>query len=103
EPRETSGSRGRPVYWDRFAPFHAFNHILYGNSQRYQLVKNGKAWRIKSPHRPGATAPPEREEAFPGLWEKYPAALMQLCAESACTPVHDFAGKALLACPAFLA
>ena len=103
EPRETPGSRGRPVYWDRFAPFHAFNHILYGSSQRYELKRNGKAWRMKSPHRPGATAPPEREEAFPGLWERHPAALMQLCAESACTPVHEFAGKALLACPAFLA
>lgn len=104
EPRETAGSRGRPVYWDRFAPFLAFNHILYGNSARYQLTRNSKAFRMKSPHRPGAAgAPPEREESFPALWERNPGALMQLCAESACTPVHDFAGKALLACPAFLA
>lgn len=103
EPRETSSHRGRPVHWDRFAPYHAFNHILYGNSGRYQLARNGKAWRMKSPHRPGGIAPPEREEAFPGLWEQNPAVLMQLCAESACTVVHEFAGKALLACTAFLA
>ena len=103
EPRETPGSRGRPVYWDRFAPYLAFNHILYGNSGRYQLTRNSKAFRMKSPHRPGEAAPPEREESFPALWEQNPGALMQLCAESACTPVHEFAGKALLACPAFLA
>lgn len=103
EPRETSGYRGRTVHWDRFAPYFAFNHILYGNSGRYEVTRNGKAFRLKSPHRPGAVPPPEREEAFPALWERNPGALMQLCAESECTPVHDFAGKALLACPAFLA
>ena len=70
----------------------AFNHILYGGSQRYQLTRNGNAWRMKSPHRPGAIAPPEREESFPQLWERNPGALMQLCVESACTPVHEFAG-----------
>lgn len=103
EPRETFGSRGRPVHWDRFSPYRAFNHILYGNSRRYELLRNSKAFRLKSPHRPGAVAPPEREESFPALWERQPGALMQLCAESECTPVHEFAGKALLACPAFLA
>ena len=102
EPRQTVDARNRAVHWDRFAPYHAFDHVLYGNSARYELRRNGRAWRMKSPHRPGAVAPPEREEAFPELWERQPQALMQLCAESACTPVHEFAGKALLACPAFL-
>lgn len=102
EPKQTVRRRGRTVYWDRFAPYLAFNHILYGQSQRYELKRNNQAWRMKSPHRPGGVTPPEREEAFPALWEQNPAALMQLCAQSECTPVHDFAGKALLACPAFL-
>jgi predicted DNA-binding WGR domain protein len=97
EPRQV----GR-VHWDAYAPYLAFNHILYGNSKRYELPRNRRAWRMKPPHRPGATAPPEREEAFPALWEQNPGALMQLCAESECSPVHEFAGKALLACPAFL-
>jgi len=103
EPRQTRRRRGRTIDWDRFAPYLAFNHILYGHSQRYALARNNTAWRMKSPHRPGGVTPPEREEAFPALWEHNPGALMQLCAQSECTPVHDFAGKALLACPAFLA
>jgi hypothetical protein len=102
EPKQTRRRRGRTIDWDRFAPYLAFNHILHGNSQRYALARNNKAWRMKSPHRPGGATPPEREEAFPALWEHNPGALMQLCAQSECTPVHDFAGKALLACPAFL-
>lgn len=102
EPKQTSDFRGRPVYWDRYAPYFAFNHILYGKSARYELKRNGRAWRMKSPHKPGGATPPEREESFPQVWEANPAALMQLCAESECTVVHEFAGKALLACPAFL-
>jgi predicted DNA-binding WGR domain protein len=101
EPRQTSDRRGRPIHWDQFAPYLAFNHILYRNSQRYVLRRNSLAWRLTAAH--GVrSATPHREEAFPQLWEQNPAALMQLCAESACTPVHEFAGKALLACPAFL-
>jgi len=102
EPRQTARRRGRSTDWDRFAPYLAFNHILFGKSPRYALHRNNKAWRMKSPHRPGGPAPAQREESFPSLWEQNPAALMQLCAQSECTPVHDFAGKALLACPAFL-
>ncbi|HEY4056832.1 MAG TPA: hypothetical protein VGM39_09490 [Kofleriaceae bacterium] len=90
------------IHWDRFASYLAFNHILYGNSKRYELRRNRKAWNMKTPHRPGGAVPAEREESFPALWEQNPAALMMLCAESACTPVHELAGKALLACTAFL-
>jgi hypothetical protein len=103
EPKQTVRRRGRSIDWDRFAPYLAFNHILYSNSRRYELARNNRAWRMKSPHKPGSAVPAEREEAFPALWEQQPAVLMQLCAESECTPVHDFAGKALLACPGFLA
>lgn len=100
EPKQTV-TQGRAA-WDRFAPYIAFNHILYGNSPRYELKRNGKAWRMKAPHKPGAVPPAQREESFPGLWEANPGALMQLCAESECTPVHELASKALLACTAFL-
>ena len=102
EPRSATDGRGRPFHYDRFARFLAWNHILYGASARYHLPKNGKAWRLRAPHRPDAPPPSTREEAFSTLWEQRPAALMQLCAESACLPVHQFAAKALLACPAFL-
>jgi hypothetical protein len=102
EPKQTTRRRGRATDWDRFAPYLAFNHILYGKSPRYELHRNNRAWRMKAPHRPGGALPAQREESFPALWEHNPAALMQLCAQSECTPVHDFAGKALLACPAFL-
>jgi hypothetical protein len=102
EPRSATDGRGRPFHYDRFARFLAWNHILYGASARYHLPKNGKAWRLRAPHRPDAPPPSTREEAFATLWEQRPAALMQLCAESACLPVHQFAAKALLACPAFL-
>ncbi|MEZ4400655.1 MAG: hypothetical protein R3B06_11585 [Kofleriaceae bacterium] len=100
EPRTSTHDGGRTRY-DRFASHLTFNHILYGTSARYELRRNRRAWQMRRPYRD--VAPAEREEAFPALWERNPAPLMQLCAESACTPVHEFAAKALAACPAFLA
>lgn len=101
--RSSTDGRGRPFHYDAFAPYLAFNHILRGRSPRYELRRNGRAWRMKPLHRPDGAAPQTRDEAFPGLWDRNPAALMHLCAESACAPVHHFAGTALLANPTFLA
>lgn len=92
----------RPGY-DTFSRYRAFNHLLYTNSPRYELRPNTKAFRLKRGQRAGQPPPPQREEAFPTLWESRPEGLMQLVAESTCTPVHDFAARALEACPAFLA
>jgi len=92
----------RPRY-DAYAKYRTLNHLLYSNSPRYELRRNTKAFRLKGGYRPGAPPPPVREEAFPTLWEERPEGLMQLLAESRCAPVHEFAAKAIEACPAFLA
>jgi predicted DNA-binding WGR domain protein len=94
--------------WDTFAGYWAFNHLLYGNSPRYYPDANARAWRCRSTPAPGDTAPvppaPDaREESFPELWEKTPQGLLHLCDESRCERVHEFAVKALRACPDFLA
>lgn len=91
------------VYWDKFATYGAFNQILYKNSPRYYLRPNTSAWRCKSVYRPGTAAPAAREEAYPQLWEKRPQGLLHLIAESRCTPVIEFAVKALDACEEFCA
>lgn len=88
-------------HWDRFAPYWAFNHLLYGRSPRYKPQRNAKAWRCKAGYRPGEAEPPlhVREESFPALWTEQPGGLLHLLAESECLPVHQFAAKALRACP----
>ncbi len=89
--------------YDAFASYRIFNHLLYTHSPRYELRPNTKAFRLRRGQRAGQLPPPVREEAFPELWQARPEGLMQLVAESECTPVHEFAAKALLACPEFLA
>lgn len=98
-----SSRKSRTTYWDRFAPYHAFNAILYGgNSPRYELRMRTATWRCRSGYKPGEAAPAAREEAFPAAWDQVPVGLMHLLAESACTPVHEFAVRALRANKAFL-
>jgi predicted DNA-binding WGR domain protein len=89
--------------WDDYAPYKAFNHILYTNSPRYQLRGNSTAWRCRPDYKPGDAAPVVREEAFPILWEKRPEGLLHLIAESSCRPVIEFATRALTACEEFCA
>lgn len=89
--------------YDRFAPFHAFNEILFKNSPRYQLGHQGKsAWKIRGTYRPGGPPPPTREEAFPGLWDRAPQALWDLIGKSGALPVQEFATRALRLSPAFI-
>lgn len=90
--------------WGPFAPYWAFNNILYGKSPRFKAQRNAKAFRCKPGYRPGDAEPPVhvREESFPALWTDQPAGLLHLLAESACEPVHQFAAKALRACPKVL-
>lgn len=88
----------RTVRWDRFASYFGFNHLLYTNSQRYESRPGAMAWRCRPNYRPGDPAPATlREEAFPKLWDAHPVGLLHLLSESACTPVHEFASKALRA------
>ncbi|MGC1247789.1 MAG: HEAT repeat domain-containing protein [Spirulinaceae cyanobacterium] len=87
--------------WDAFAGYLTFNHILYTNSPRYFLPSNRQAWRCQQGYKPGDPIPEVREEAFPELWEQQPEFLLRLLSQSDCTPVHDFAAKALRCCTAF--
>jgi predicted DNA-binding WGR domain protein len=96
-------NRTRQVRWDAFAPYWAFNHILYANSPRYFHKENTVAWRCRAPYKPGDAAPDVREEAFPELWERVPVGLLHLIAESDCRPVQHFAVKAMRACEQFCA
>jgi predicted DNA-binding WGR domain protein len=89
--------RTTKTYWDRFAPFGAFNHILYENSRRYELKGTTLLWRCRGNYKPGDAPPEPREEAFPELWQQVPVGLLHLLAESECRPVHEFAVKALRA------
>lgn len=89
------------IEWDQFAGFLTFNHILYENSDRYELKLGNRAWRCKNAYKPGDPAPSNREEAFPHLWEQQPSFLLQLLLESRCSPVHEFASKALRVCSDF--
>lgn len=91
--------------WDRFAGYWAFNHLLYGRSDRYYPDSSGRAFRCRDGYRPGAPAPDptRREESFPDLWEEKPQGLLHLLDESQCEQVHIFAARALLACTDFVA
>lgn len=90
------------VAWDKFAPYLLFNHILYENSLRYEFKRGSHAFRCRENYKPGDPAPTAREEAFPKLWEEQPVGLLHLLSESECTPVHEFAVKALRDCQEFL-
>ncbi|HEY0135962.1 MAG TPA: hypothetical protein VGB85_17875, partial [Nannocystis sp.] len=100
EPRNITTSVNRSswgTHFDRFASFLAFNHILFGESKRYELKGLTLTWRCKGRYRPGDPAPEGREEAYPQLWDQVPVGLLHLLSESACLPVHEFASKALRA------
>lgn len=92
EPRQNA--QGGP--YDRFARYHALNDILYGRSPRYERAHHARAtWRCKRGYRPGQPAPAAREERFPALWDRAPAALWRLLGDARATPVLEFATRAL--------
>ncbi|MEO1131221.1 MAG: HEAT repeat domain-containing protein [Cyanobacteria bacterium J06639_1] len=99
DPRRGWGRNG-VSRWDAFAGYLSLNSILYTNSPRYSYKTSGKAWRCQDDYTPGDPAPADREEAFPHLWERDPAALLRLMLESRCRIVHEFAVKAFRACRA---
>ncbi|HEX5060893.1 MAG TPA: hypothetical protein VFV99_16110 [Kofleriaceae bacterium] len=88
--------------YDRYAAYHAFNQILFTHSSRYEKSHHElSVWRVKGRYRPGDPPPPEREEAFPALWDRAPATLWELILKSGATPVLEFATRALRANHAF--
>lgn len=81
-----------------FARFHAFNYILFANSPRYEVGHHKySAWRRV--RRPGV---PQREEAFPQLWDRAPDVLWELITDGRAEPVVEFATKAIAPNTAFL-
>jgi predicted DNA-binding WGR domain protein len=91
----------RQTYWDAYAPYWTFNHILYGNSPRYEPQPGTTNWRCRTGVKPGDALPAAREEAFPALWQQQPALLLRLLCGSNCQPVHEFATKAISSCTEF--
>lgn len=89
------------THFDEFAPYLLFNHIIHGNSPRYEFKSNYRAFRLKS--NIGDRKVSFREESFPKLWEVQPVGLLHLLSESECAPVHEFAVKALRDCRDFVA
>jgi hypothetical protein len=84
--------------YDRYAPYHAFNQILFTHSHRYKKNHHElSVWRTHGRYRPGDPPPPEREEAYPQLWDRAPTALWELILKSGATPVLEFATRALRA------
>jgi len=101
----TSSGYGRnreEHHWGPFAPYWAFNHLLYGRSRRMVAVPHKLTFYGKWKPRPEEEIR-EREESFPALWDRTPQGLMHLLDESCCAPVHTFAARALRSLPAFLA
>jgi predicted DNA-binding WGR domain protein len=86
--------------YGEFAPYLLFNHILYGNSKRFELKTNNHAFQqVKDI---GKAVPKHREESFPQLWNENPVGLLHLISESNCLPVHQFAVKVLQDCTDFV-
>lgn len=88
------------IHYDAFAPYLLLNHILHGESRRYEFKTGSRAFRLI--HNTGDKIPSFREESFPKLWEAQPVGLLHLIAESNCRPVHEFAVKVLRDCREFL-
>lgn len=85
--------------FDEFAPYHAFNHILYGAGRSHEQKRWLSPWNLRGA---APVLPAEREEAFPAVWDQEPRDLFHLLKASRCRPVHEFAAKALHANRRFL-
>ena len=89
------------THYDRYSPYLAFNHLLYGNGPRYAPSKNKRTFACVAPFEPGQAEPAEREDSFPELWNKDPAAVVELLKVSQCEAVHRFGLKVLRECAEF--
>lgn len=87
ENRESTYGRNTLHLW-------LMNHVLYANSKRFSLRK-GRTWKPVTVADFHNSAPYEREEAYPELWDQAPDQLLRLLLEGQCTPVIKFAGRAL--------
>lgn len=93
----TSGARGRGPMLS--VPYPLFHSLVHGNSGRFLRSKRGRmAWLPANAPKTGIP----REEAFAELWDRAPAGLLHLLAESRCEAVHVFAVRALQANTPFI-
>lgn len=72
--------------YDGYANLTVFNHILHGADPSYELSGSGGAWSRRGKKREGL-----RGERFPQLWDRAPAAALDLLKRSRCGAVHDAA------------
>lgn len=98
---QTGRVEDRRVHFDRFSKYYAFHQILYANSRRYRCDSSALVFRCVPPFEPGSDIPPEREEAYPELWDQHSNAVLGLLLRSRCEPVHLFAVKVLSAAREF--
>ncbi len=82
EPRSSQHSRE----YDGFAHLTLFNHILRGAHPGFRANPSGTFW-----YRRGKPGTPLRGESFAQLWNRAPAAALDLLKRSHCGVVHDAA------------
>jgi predicted DNA-binding WGR domain protein len=78
------------------AHFLSFNKIMFGNSERFELVSSGKAFKLKEGKQENVDTN-TREEAYKNAWDLDPKAFLRLLKESLCHPVHQFTVKGIRA------
>lgn len=79
-----------------------FNRILYDRDRQSYQSWQRRSSRASRRNRRREREDTDRQEAFPHLWDRTPAGLMQLVDGSRCQPVHAFAARALRAQDRFL-
>ncbi|MEO2035267.1 MAG: WGR domain-containing protein [Planctomycetaceae bacterium] len=85
------------IHFDQYANHFALNRILYGNSRRYQRDSSKLVFRCVPPFEPGNEWAPEREEAYPELWDQHSKTVLHLLFRSRCAVVHVFGVNVLRA------
>lgn len=95
--REYEGTRVRVRHFDAWANLVLMNHILHGADPDYHLGNTGTAW-----YRGRDGASNRRGDRFPHLWDRVPAAALDLLKRSRCGEVHDAAIRMLAGKDEFL-
>ncbi|MDQ8199221.1 hypothetical protein QEH56_13715 [Pelagicoccus enzymogenes] len=83
--------------YDGNARLCAFNYLLYSNSSKYEALQGGLKWRVKPGFSDGEEFEKERGEAYPELWNRAPARVIELLCEAKSERVHRFARNVFLA------
>ncbi|CAM2010433.1 hypothetical protein [Acanthopleuribacter pedis] len=94
----------RLIHYPPFADLFAFSMLLFGKSDRFEVIQDSARLRYTidayDGNRPAATRD-QREEPYPELWDQFPHALVPLLDGAKHHEVHRFAVKALRANPSY--